>query len=559
MENKYQQALAYHRLGWNVIPISAGTKIPPQGFEFKEYTERQQSETEIYELFSEHTGNIALLTGKVSGIVAVDMDTYKEGYSGVNIHSTLSVKSPRGGEHLYFRYGEGQENEAELKGIGIRSTGYYVLLPPSTVDGKSYEWKAEPTKEVMQSLPPLPKNLLDIFKNKGGVSKSKAIVEYIGLKEGESREVNMHAFACKMYNLHSWEDTVILCQGVNKTYKPPMTDEEFNHALTGVKEHIDANPKENFLKKKTFEDAQRKVAGLKEPEVLRRDFVSEKRFTWGTDILNSSFAIIKDTDFIVFGAKRSAGKTTFAFDMAIKNARDLKHKVLFISLEMEKKDILDDFGRKHSGIAVEEEYELSVPDYKKTSYYKRLDEIEAIDTLIFRGIRRASDVTWEMLEALILAQPVDLVFIDNLDRIAGNPGEADYERQKRITAGIMGFTSKNKIPIVLIHHYRKSGKDDKGMDELAGSGKIADNADRVVRIMKNSDTEALYPEKYKSNIYLQKGRGYPECIREIYFIKGTFVDNPPPEYTAPVQEALDVLGGRIVEMPEVNFNIDVKL
>jgi len=169
MENKYEIAMQYHRLGWNVIPIVAGGKTPSG--EFKEYIERPQEDTDIYELFSEHTGNIALLTGKVSGIVAVDMDTYKENYSGINIFSTISVKSPRGGEHLYFRYEEGQGNEAELKGIGIRSTGYYVVLPPSEVGGNFYEWKTEPTAENLKHIPPLPKNLLDLFEKKPGISK----------------------------------------------------------------------------------------------------------------------------------------------------------------------------------------------------------------------------------------------------------------------------------------------------------------------------------------------------------------------------------------------------
>ena len=544
--NAYEQALTYNALGWNVIPIGKNSKVPT--CDFKEYIDRQQSQTDIFELFSEHAGNIALLTGKVSGIVAVDMDTYKENYSGINIFSPLSVKSPRGGKHLYFRYEEGQGNEAELKGIGIRSTGYYVVLPPSSIDGKSYEWESVPSSDLIKNLPPLPKNLLDVFAVKPGQSKSKNLIEFVGLKEGESREVNMHAVACKLYNQYSWEETVAICQGINKTYSPPLDDAELKHALTGVKEHIDANPREDFLKKKEKEMAKQKVSELKEEKTPRRDFTNEKRFTWGTDILNHSFAIIKETDFIVFGAKRSSGKTTFAFDMAIKNARDLGHKVLFVSLEMEQKDILDDLARKTASVQISEEYDMYVPDYKKNAYNRRIDAIESISTLMFRGIRRNSDVTWEMIEAIILAQPVDLVFIDNLDLIAGNRGESDYDRQKRITSSIMGFTSKNKVPIILIHHYRKSGKEDRGMDELAGSGKIADHADRIIRVMKNSDPDSPYPDKYKSEIYLQKGRGYPECKKSVFFIKGTFVDTPPMIENEPrVQQALDMLGGTIID------------
>lgn len=544
--NAYELALTYNALGWNVIPIGKNSKVPT--CDFKEYIDRPQSQTDIFELFSEHTGNIALLTGKVSGIVAVDMDTYKENYSGINIFSPLSVKSPRGGKHLYFRYEEGQGNEAELKGIGIRSTGYYVVLPPSMVDGKSYEWESVPSTELIKNLPPLPKNLLDAFTVKPGQSKSKNLIEFVGLKEGESREVNMHAVACKLYNQYSWEETVAICQGINKTYVPPLDDKEFLHALKGVKEHIDANPKEKWDEKKAKEEAQKKVSLMKPEKKERRDFKNEKRYSWGTYILDHSFAIIKDTNFIVFGAKRSSGKTTFAYDMAMKNARDFGHRVLFVSLEMDEKDILDDFGRKKSAMRIGDEFDKTVPSYTMEAYTRRIDEIEGVGTLIFKGMRRSEDVTWEMIEAIILAQPVDMVFIDNLDRIAGNKGESDYDRQKRITTKTMGFASENHIPIIMIHHYRKSGKEDKGMDELAGSGKIADNADRIIRVIKNFDPEAPYPDKYKSEVYLQKGRGYPECKKNVFFIDGTFVDTPPINENEPrIQHALDLMGGTIID------------
>ena len=94
----------------------------------------------------------------------------------------------------------------------------------------------------------------------------------------------------------------------------------------------------------------------------------------------------------------------------------------------------------------------------------------------------------------------------------------------------MAFTADKQIPIVLIHHYRKSNQ--KGgianVDDLSGSKKIVDGADRVLNISKNQDSEAEYPEKYKSTIYLQKGREYPDSIASIYFIKGTFEDEAPP-------------------------------
>jgi len=258
--------------------------------------------------------------------------------------------------------------------------------------------------------------------------------------------------------------------------------------------------------------------------------IVDKRYSWGTRKLDIHFAIIKPTNFIVIGAKRSSGKTTYSFDMARKNAQ-LGHKVLYISLEMDTDDILDDFGRKFAGITIEEEFDRKIPEVKLKAYEKKKKEIKQTKGLLTVGIRRNEDIGWPTIEATIdKYENVDMVFVDNLDLIAGQEKEDDWQRQKRIVKSIMAFTSSRQIPVVLIHHYRKStsgaGKKDHGMDELSGSGKIADGADRIVKISRSGDWDAPFPERNRSTVFLQKGRGYPEYSTDIFFIKGEFVDEP---------------------------------
>jgi len=280
----------------------------------------------------------------------------------------------------------------------------------------------------------------------------------------------------------------------------------------------------NYTKLVGKEKINKQLENIAQKQKAKKDV----RYTWGTRFLDTHFAIIKPTNFIVAAAKRNSGKTTFTFDMAIKNAQ-LGHKVLYISLEMETDDILDDFGRKYAGITIEEEYDRKIPETKMIAYNRKQDGIKTIQKLIIEGIRRNDGIGWEtIVEIINKHENVDMVFIDNLDLIAGNEGENDWQRQKRLVSQMMSFCSEKQVPIILVHHYRKSiaGKD-YGMDELSGSGKIGDGADRVIKVVRNTDPEALYPDKFKSTIYLQKGRGYPEFTTDIYFIKGTFVDTPP--------------------------------
>lgn len=281
----------------------------------------------------------------------------------------------------------------------------------------------------------------------------------------------------------------------------------------------------------------------------------DKRYSWGTRYLNTHFAIIKPTNFIVIAAKRNSGKTTFTFDMAIKNA-EMGHKVLYISLEMETDDILDDFGRKYSGITIQEEWDKQIPEHKQIAYDRKKDGIKTTPNLFLEGIRRSGDISWETIVEIIKKyEGIEMVFIDNLDLIAGQDKETDWQRQKRLVNKMMSYASENQTPIILVHHYRKSmGGKDFGMDEMSGSGKIGDGADRVVKVVKNSDIDATYPEKYKSTIYLQKGRGYPEHTATVYFIKGSFVDNPPTEEDYANYEREDE------EVKEISnlFNEDIK-
>jgi KaiC/GvpD/RAD55 family RecA-like ATPase len=283
--------------------------------------------------------------------------------------------------------------------------------------------------------------------------------------------------------------------------------------------------KEYNLDFKELSRAELQKEKIKKLEVIpvKKDY--KLRYTWGTRGLDTSLAIIKRGNFIIVASKSGTGKTTFVFDMACKNAR-LGHKVLFLSLEMDENDIKDDFGRKYSGITIGEEYDYLIPEHKQKAYKRKIDELDTVPNLKIVGLRRTGEVQWEDIEDLIKNNgETDIVFIDNLDLISAKSRESDLDRQKRITKSILNFTSQTTIPVVLIHHYRKtmSGAKDMGLDEMGGSGKIRDGADRIIKVAKTSDLEAIYP----TVVYLQKGRGYPETMRDVYFIKGTFVDEPP--------------------------------
>jgi len=160
---------------------------------------------------------------------------------------------------------------------------------------------------------------------------------------------------------------------------------------------------------------------------------------------------------------------------------------------------------------------------------EKINELTSLNNLIFEGIRRGDAVIYETLEAIMNKTTADLIFIDNLDLIGGNKGEEDNQRQKRIVTNLMSYTSEKNVPVVLIHHYRKGNKLSSGMDELAGSGKIADGADIVINLSRRTAEEMKeenpgFPENKKTTLWVQKGRGYSDTNMEIYYVGGTFYD-----------------------------------
>lgn len=126
--------------------------------------------------------NVAMPTGKPSGIVVLDVDPRHDGYTtmakliapdggngdGTKTRpgtDTLEVHTGGGGSHLWFRLPDGAEVTNSAKGIAeefgpgidVRGTGGYVLIPPSLhISGNRYSW-------ATGKLQPLPAWLLEVL------------------------------------------------------------------------------------------------------------------------------------------------------------------------------------------------------------------------------------------------------------------------------------------------------------------------------------------------------------------------------------------------------------
>lgn len=116
---------------------------------------------------------VGLPTGKDAGFFVLDIDNKPGGANGFEwlaemeaehgpLPETARVKSPNGGEHIYFKYVDGTRNRGNLgAGADIRSEGGYVVAAGSVMsDGRAYRWAAD-----TDGIPPIadaPAWLLDL-------------------------------------------------------------------------------------------------------------------------------------------------------------------------------------------------------------------------------------------------------------------------------------------------------------------------------------------------------------------------------------------------------------
>lgn len=291
-----------------------------------------------------------------------------------------------------------------------------------------------------------------------------------------------------------------------------------------LKDAIEWLRKEFGLEKKTV------IKQIEEVEEI--DPINEKCqvFTWGTNNLNRKITPIKSDQFIVLAGETGSGKTTFCFDVAWKNAIEGK-KVLFLSLEMTKNQILTRAARSYAGITKEDWRNPSaIAQTKKDLYLKRKEEFNKLDNLILSGFPDGVPKNTANIFAMIEQIKPDLTFVDNFDLIEKDD-KAEYAEQNRIAGEFMNLAKDKKRPIIVLHHFNK-GKDDKGqrgLDSIRGSGKITHNAHSVLICYRVYDEDATPEANAKFTILQKKDRDFgQQSLVNIYFKNGSFQDDYNP-------------------------------
>jgi putative DNA primase/helicase len=137
-------------MGWALLPLNG--KVPPAGYKFGSVPPLAEDEAIAWR------GNLGVLTGPASNLAVIDLDPGC-GKTPADYPPTLTVKTGRGGWHLYYRCGEPVPNSAGKLGphIDTRGCGGYVVAPgsvhPDTNMPYAWEVRRGPGEVALADLP----------------------------------------------------------------------------------------------------------------------------------------------------------------------------------------------------------------------------------------------------------------------------------------------------------------------------------------------------------------------------------------------------------------------
>jgi hypothetical protein len=146
-------------LEWSIIPINPKNKKPL--IPWKAHNVHRATLDDITAWWTKWPdANIGLVCGAVSGISVIDIDEHEiprtvdymqEVYNQIMPNdpnppwnNCYSSKTANGGYHWLFKYNPELVSRRAIPAVDVKSDGGYVIIPPSEISGKVYNWIRKP-------------------------------------------------------------------------------------------------------------------------------------------------------------------------------------------------------------------------------------------------------------------------------------------------------------------------------------------------------------------------------------------------------------------------------
>src|SRR5262245_23781263 len=470
--------LALAELGYSVFPIFANAKKPLTLHGLLDATTDAE---QIERWTNQYKGcNWAVRT---NGLLVVDIDPTPEGVAPwladdpdklLELAAGPMAITPRQGRHYWLRQPPGAElgcTQSELaSGVDTRANGGYVLVPPSSVDGKAYRWISELDTSHDQ-LPLPPQWLLDQLAKKPQRTGQQTTPDKIPSGQRNGRLFKL-ACALRRPGL-SQDELAAALKAINLARcEPPLEDRDVERiAQSAAKYDPDA-------------DTVAKIEGA--PTLQPRSMKERLQVHTGlrTPVVHG---LVRQGETMNVIAQTKIGKSWLAYSLAlaiISGKRWLESfltepgKVLLIDNELHDETIADRIPR------VAEALEIGQAEYG-----------EQFDVLTLRGrLKDLASLSQEF--ASFKPGQYSCIILDSLYR-AMPPGKEENSNPDftAVYNLIDNYAMQSGAAIVLIHHTTKGNQADKSVtDAGAGAGAIARAPDTQIVMREHEEPGVVVME-----------------------------------------------------------------
>ncbi len=472
-ENKLEileEASRYIALGFSVIPLGSITKdefgkkvieYPKDGW--KKYQENIVSQEEVSQWGCE---NLGIVTGKVSNLLVLDTDSYKQNYNielfkSFNLPITPVQETASGGRQYFFRLPKDLiiKNAVCIgskdSGIDIRGDGGMVIVSPSTTPYGQYKWILSPIDTPLADIPP---KLLKLLNGDSGseLKVRKTLPEIVGLKEGEGRNNAIASFIGKLLvttNIDNWDREVWpMVQEVNLTYKPPLQNDELLSTYKSITKIESARRLKLNIKndKKIAVETLKYISAMSHAELITQIFPLA-RYTLEPFFEQGTVNMIS--------APPNGWKSWLLFLFA---GHIVNGTLVFDKFATEKANVM---------IVNEEDSARLIQDRLK------LLNIIDISLPIYYRIAQGSKLTNSFVNSLIneaKEKNIGVIMFDSLRAIHDSEENSSTEMQKVLD--LLKMIARENITVIFTHHHRKKSPFGKNDDAESSRGTSAINA-----------------------------------------------------------------------------------
>lgn len=204
---------------------------------WKPYQSRKPTPEELQKWFGNGVKrNIGIVTGSISGIAVVDLDTPEavQIAKDLELQDTPVVKTGKG-YHLYYQYRAGIRNfqkRDDLPGIDLRGDGGYVVAPPSIhTSGAQYAW-VDGKKLGRIPLAEFPEIILAKHGNNSHKTPVKEL--YKGATEGSRNDMLARLAGSWVRADLSLEDCLENAYTWNTRNNPPLPEREVEQTVESI-------------------------------------------------------------------------------------------------------------------------------------------------------------------------------------------------------------------------------------------------------------------------------------------------------------------------------------